>query len=248
MLEAVIVDDEKPARDRIREMLSTNKQLEIIGEAEDGIMAVELIERLQPQLVLLDIQMPRLDGFGVIRALDNPPVIIFTTAYDQYAIKAFEVNAIDYLLKPFSRGRLETSIEKALQRLSEKSAESNNIEGLLKTLTEQKRYMERIAVKADGRIFVIDANQIDTIIAEDGLNFIIIGERRYNTNFTLAEFQKQLNPEIFFRAHRSAIVNLTRIKEIIPWFSGSYKVKLSTGAEVDLSRTQASELKKIIKW
>ena len=108
--------------------------------------------------------------------------------------------------------------------------------------------MERVAIKKDGRIFVMETNKIDSIVAEGGLNFITIGDRRYNTDLTLREFQQRLNPEVFFRAHRSAIINLTRIKEIIPWFAGSYKVKLTTGAEVDLSRTQAAVLKKIIRW
>jgi DNA-binding LytR/AlgR family response regulator len=248
MLKTLIADDEAPARNRLKNLLSQNEAVELVGEAEDGITAVELIEEKRPDLVLLDIQMPRLDGFGVIKMLENPPLVIFITAYDEYAIKAFEVNAIDYLLKPFTKVRLERAIEKAAKEISEKTAFDSRIEGLFKTLTEQKRYLERIAVRSQGRIFVIEVKDIDSLNAESGQVSVISGDKHYLTNYTLNELQDRLNPETFFRAHRSAIVNLTKIKEIIPWFAGSYKIKLTTGSEVDLSRIQATELRKIIKW
>jgi DNA-binding LytR/AlgR family response regulator len=248
MLKTLIVDDEAPARERLRGFLSQNKSVELIGEAEDGVQAVEFIEEKKPALVLLDIQMPRLDGFGVIKALQNPPLIIFITAYDEYAIRAFEVNAIDYLLKPFTKVRLERAIEKAAQEISGKTPFNTRLEGLFKTLTEQKRYLERIAVRSQGRILVIDVDKIDILPAEGGQVSVIVGDKQFLTNYTLNELQEQLDPKVFFRAHRSAIVNLTKIKEIIPWFAGSYKIKLNTGAEVDLSRIQATELRKIIKW
>jgi DNA-binding LytR/AlgR family response regulator len=248
MLKTLIVDDEAPARERLKGFLSQNESVELIGEAEDGVKALELIEDKRPDLVLLDIQMPLLDGFGVIKALDTLPLVIFITAYDEYAIRAFEVNAIDYLLKPFTKVRLERAIEKAAQEISGKTPFNTRLEGLFKTLTEQKRYLERIAVKSQGRILVIDIDKIDTVAAEGGQVSVIIGDKQFLTNYTLNELQEQLDPKVFFRAHRSAIVNLTKIKEIIPWFAGSYKIKLNTGAEVDLSRIQATELRKIIKW
>jgi two-component system LytT family response regulator len=248
VLKILIADDEAPARERLKGFLSQNESVELVGEAEDGIRAVELIEENRPDLVLLDIQMPRLDGFGVIKMLENPPLVIFITAYDEYAIQAFEVNAIDYLLKPFTQVRLERAIEKAAQELSRKTDYNTRLEGLFKTLSDQKRHLERIAVRSQGKILVVDVDKIDTFAAESGQVSVVIGEKRYLSNYTLNELQERLNPETFFRAHRSAIVNLTKVREIIPWFAGSYKIKLTSGAEVDLSRIQATELRKIIRW
>jgi DNA-binding LytR/AlgR family response regulator len=249
MLKTLIVDDEKPARERLKGLLSENESVQLVGEAEDGIRAVELIEEKRPDLVLLDIQMPRLDGFGVIRMLEaDLPQIIFITAYDEYAIQAFEVNALDYLLKPFTKVRLDRAIEKASRELEKKPEINTHLEGLFKTLTEQKHYLERIAVRSQGKILVIDVSDIDTLSAESGQIVIRCGDSHYFTNYTLSELENRLDPRVFFRAHRSAIVNLTKIKEIIPWFAGSYKIKLTSGAEVELSRFQAIELRKIIKW
>jgi DNA-binding LytR/AlgR family response regulator len=245
MLKIIIVDDEAPARERLKNLLSQNAGVELIGEAEDGINALELIEEKKPDLVLLDIQMPRLDGFGVVKILETPPLIIFVTAYDEYAIKAFEVNALDYLLKPFTRARLDRALEKAANELQRKTEFNNNIAGLFKTLGEQKRFLERIAVKNQDKIMVIDIDDIDALIAESGHITILVGDKQYFTNYSLNELQNRLDPHAFFRAHRSALVNLTKIKEIIPWFAGSYKIKLKTGYEVDLSRAQAPELKKV---
>ena len=247
-LRTLIVDDEAPARERLKRLLCNNSFVELIGEAEDGVKAVGLIEEKNPDLVLLDIQMPGLDGFGVIRTLRKPPLIIFVTAYDEYAIRAFEVNAIDYLLKPFTRVRLERAVERAYQELSKRADFSAKLDALFQTLGEQQRYLDRIAVRKGSRIFVINVSEIDWFSAESGLIFIHTKEEKYVTNYTLEELESRLNPDMFFRAHRSAIVNLTKIKEIIPWFAGSHKIRLTTGTEVDLSRSQAKELRKIIKW
>lgn len=247
-LRTLIVDDEAPARERLRRLLGNNNLVELIGEAEDGIKAVELIEEESPDLVLLDIQMPGLDGFGVIRTVRKPPLIIFVTAYDEYAIKAFEANALDYLLKPFTRVRLERAVEKAHQELSKRADFSAKLDALLQTLRVQPRHLDRIAVRKGSKIFVINVSEIDWFGAEGGLILIHAGEEKYVTNYALEELESRLNPDTFFRAHRSAIVNLTKIKEIIPWFAGGHKIRLTTGAEVDLSRNQVKELRKIIKW
>jgi two-component system, LytTR family, response regulator len=180
--------------------------------------------------------------------LKDPPLVIFITAYDEYAIQAFEVNALDYLLKPFTRVRLERAIEKASRELEKKADFNTRLEGLFKTLTGQKHYLERIAVKSQSKILVIEVNDIDTLNAEGGQVSLQIGDKHYSINYTLNELETRLDPEKFFRAHRSAIVNLAKIKEIIPWFAGSYKIKLAGGTEVELSRMQAVELRKIIKW
>jgi two-component system LytT family response regulator len=247
-LRTLIVDDEAPARERLKRFLADNEAVELIGEAEDGKRAVEMIEERNPAIVLLDIQMPELDGFGVIKMLANPPLIIFITAYDQYAIQAFEVNALDYLLKPFTKVRLDRAIEKAGKALSSKDDFTTKIDALFQTLNKQKRYLERVAVRHEGRIFVIPVNDIDWIGAEEGSIYIHTKDGRYLTNYTLDELDSRLSPRTFFRAHRSAILNLNRVKEVIPWFAGNYRVRLSSGVEVDISRNRVKELRQIIDW
>ncbi len=166
----------------------------------------------------------------------------------KYAIKAFEVNALDYLLKPFGKVRLEKAIERAYQEFFKRTDFSAKLDALFQMLKEQPRYLERIAVRKGGRMFVLDVAQIDWIGSEGGLIFIHTKEEKYITNYTLEELETRLNPNMFFRAHRSAIVNLTRIKEIIPWFAGSHRIRLTASVELGLSRGQAKELRKIIKW
>jgi DNA-binding LytR/AlgR family response regulator len=247
-LRTVIVDDEAPARERLLRFLAQNDLVEIVGEADDGLKAVELIEQENPDLVLLDIQMPGLDGFAVIQSLETLPLIIFVTAYDEYAIRAFEVNALDYLLKPFTRDRLDKAIEKAQIELSRRTEFPARINSLFKTLKEQQRYTERIAVRKEGRIFVIDVASIDWIGAEKGPIYIHTKTDKYQSKYTLDELEDRLNPDMFFRTHRSAIVNLTRMKEIVPWFAGTFLVRLNDGTEIELSRNKAKQLKEILQW
>ncbi len=244
----LIVDDEALARERLKRLLADIKGVEIIGQADDGVRAVELIEQEQPDLVLLDIQMPGLDGFGVIQALKEPPPIIFVTAYDEHAIRAFEVNALDYLLKPFSRERLEKAIHRAQQELAEERDLSARFAPLLDGLTAQGRYLTRLAVRERDHIRVLGADEIDWINVEDEQVYVHAGNVVYPVPRTLAELEARLDPAHFFRAHRSALVNLDRVSEIIPWFKGSHKLRLTTGAEVELSRAQARVLRKRLDW
>ena len=254
----LIVDDEPPARERLKRFLSGIKGVELIGEAEGGVQAVEMIEALLPDLVLLDIQMPGLDGFGVIEALAEPPPVIFVTAYDEYAIRAFEVSALDYLLKPFSRERLEKAIRRAQQALAEEHdlgvipAErfATQLAPLLKNLATQGHYLTRLAVRdyENARIRVLDVSEVDWIGVEEEQVMVHVGDRAYLVRRTLAELEARLDPAHFFRAHRSAIVNLDRVQEVIPWFKGSHKLRLTTGAEVELSRAQARALRRLLDW
>jgi two-component system LytT family response regulator len=247
-MRTLIVDDEAPARERLKRLLAYIKGIELVGEAEDGIQAVEAIEREKPDLVLLDIQMPGLDGFGVIEALEDPPPIIFVTAYDEYAIRAFEVNALDYLLKPFSRQRLEKAICRAQEALNEEDSFMARFGPLLENLAAQGRHLTRLAVRDRDRIRVLDANEVDWIGVEDEQVVVHVGDQAYPIRRTLAELEARLDPGTFFRAHRSVIVSLDRVQEIIPWFKGSHKLRLTTGVEVDLSRAQARTLRKILGW
>jgi two-component system LytT family response regulator len=244
----LIVDDEAPARERLKRYLTDLEGVEVIGEAEDGVQAVEMIEAQSPDLVLLDIQMPGLDGFGVVEALEHPPAIVFVTAYDQYAIRAFEVHALDYLLKPYSRNRLVKAIDRARKALAEGEDLSAHLRPLLESLAAEGRYLTRLAVRDRDCIRVLDADEVDWIGIEDEQVMVHLGDQAYPTRRALAELEARLDPKRFFRAHRSAIVNLDRVQEVIPWFKGSHILRLTTGAEVDLSRAQARALRKILDW
>ena len=246
-MRVLVVDDEVPARERLKRMLAEIEAVEII-EATDGSQAVEMIEALSPDLVLLDIQMPGLDGFGVIEALKEPPPIIFVTAYDEYAIRAFEVNAMDYLLKPFSRERLHKAIRRIQEGLAEERDLGAQMGPLLESLVAKGRYLARLAVRDRDCIRVLDVEDVDWIGIKDEQVMVHVGDEVYPIRRTLIELETRLDPACFFRAHRSAIVNLDRVKEVIPWFKGSHKLRLTTGAEVDLSRTQARALRELLGW
>jgi len=247
-MRTLIVDDEAPARERLRRYLATLEGVKVIGEATDGVEAVEMIGAQAPDLVLLDIQMPGLDGFGVVDALEDPPPIIFVTAYDQYAIRAFEVHALDYLLKPFSRERLAKAIQRAQEALAEGQDVSAQLRPLLEGLAAGGRYLTRLAVRDRESILVLDADGIDWIGLDDEQVVVHVGDQAYPIRRTLTELEARLDPKRFFRAHRSAIVNLDRVQEIIPWFKGAHILRLTTGAEVDLSRAQARALRKMLGW
>jgi two-component system LytT family response regulator len=245
-LKTLIVDDEAPARERLRNLLANNESVELIGEAKDGAEAVERIELSSPDLVLLDIQMPVLDGFEVLEALEEQPSIIFVTAYDEYAIRAFEVNALDYLLKPFGQERLDEAIARAHQELATGQESAQKIDSLLQSFREEKRYLHRLAVREAQRFLIVDASDIDWIEAKEGGALLHVGTEEHALHRTLAQLESRLDPALFFRAHRSLIVNLDRVKEIVPWFAGSHKLRLTTGTELDLSRSRAKDLRELL--
>jgi two-component system LytT family response regulator len=247
-IRVLIVDDEVPARERLRRFLKDIEGVEIMGEAQNGLQAVEMIEKGSPDLVFLDIQMPGLDGFGVLEALAQPPPIIFVTAYDEYAIRAFEVNALDYLLKPFSKGRLEEAIRRVKGSEGENRVFAQKLGSLLATLADQEHYLTRLAVWHRSNIRLLDVDEIDWIGIEGKQSVAHVGDTFFPVRRTLSELETMLDPKLFFRAHRAAIVNLDRVSEIIPWFKGSHKLRLSTGAEVELSRARARELKELLDW
>jgi two-component system LytT family response regulator len=247
-MRTLIVDDEAPARERLRRLLAEIEEVELVGEAEDGPQAVEMIEQLSPDLVLLDIQMPGLSGFEVVEALSAPPPVIFVTAYDEYAIRAFDVHALDYLLKPFSRSRLIRAIRRAQETAAGKPDLTRQLRSVLESLSGQGRYLTRLAVRDRDRIRVLDVQEVDWIGVQDEQVVVHAGEQSFAIRRTMAELEAQLDPAGFFRAHRSAIVNLDRVQEIIPWFKGSHKLRLTAGAEVDLSRAQARALREILGW
>ncbi|HEX9639114.1 MAG TPA: response regulator, partial [Acidobacteriota bacterium] len=253
MLRVLIVDDEQPARLGLRKRLEAHHDVEIVGEAADGLSAVEAIEAQHPDLVFLDIQMPQLDGFSVIEALsvDPPPAIVFVTAYDEYALKAFEVQAIDYLLKPVEPERLAESLGRVRQR-RQTSAAAPPLEEMLRKVVNLRRPtpLDKLPVRKRDRIVLLDADDVFWAEAEGGLAMLHTFDDQLYSNYSLRDLEERLPAERFFRVHRSALVNLAKVKEILPWFSGLHKLVLGdkAGTQVTLSRAQARKLREVLKW
>ena len=248
-ISALIVDDEKLARDEMRYLLEQVGDIEVVGEATGGEEAVAKAAELSPDIIFLDIQMPVLDGFGVVRKLvdsGDVPLIIFTTAYDQYAIKAFEINAVDYLLKPVEKDRLEEAVERAKAIMPSRGEYIEKLKKLTDGIHVGRKFLSRIVVKKEGRMDLVDSDRVamlekrgrDVIVHTDDGDFI--------TNYAdLDELEVQLDPAVFLRLGSEGIVNLGKIGEIVPWSGGNYVMTLddSSSTEIKLSRTQAQILK-----
>ncbi len=250
MIRTLVVDDEKLARDRLLSFLRAIDDVEVIGQAKNGVDAVRLIDEAAPDLVFLDVQMPGLDGFGVLKAVGKTPQIVFATAYDEYAIHAFEVHAADYLVKPIARARLEEAVRRVRQRLAGPTP-GTQLQDLLQMLeARQRRYLSQVPVHRGRQILVLPSEQILWFEVEYRLVYAHIDGDRYMTNFTLKELEERLDPEVFFRAHKSRLVNLRHVRAIVPWFGGRFKLVLrdQKGSEVELSRAQARELRARMHW
>ena len=245
-MKVLIVDDEPLARERVRRHLREEPGVEIVGEAGNGREAVAAIEEKTPDLVFLDVQMPEMNGFDVLKALEENkiPAIVFTTAYDKYAIQAFEFHALDYLLKPFSRERFSRAVRHAREQL-ENSRQSGSIDERLVSLLENlkaKKYLERIVVKSSGRVFFIKTEEIDWIEAAGNYLKLHVGRDAHLIRETMQSIEAKLDPEKFFRIHRSTLVQIDRIKELHPLFGGDYAVILRNGTELNLSRNYRERL------
>lgn len=236
-MRVIIIDDELPARKKIRTFLADEPKIEIIGEASNGLEAVKLIEELRPDLIFLDIQMPGLTGFQVLQELDKAimPGVIFTTAYDEYAVKAFEVNALDYLLKPFDEERFQKALERVNKQNSQHN-QYNQLTNLLLELKKQPNYLQRLLIKTAGKIIFIKTDEIDWIEAEEKYVQIHVGKDKYLYRETMNTLEQQLNPENFTRIHRSYIVRIDFIKELVPWSHGDYLLILQDKTELNLGR------------
>jgi len=248
---ALVVDDEKLARDRLVGFLAGLEGVSLAGQAADGVEALRMIEEERPDLVFLDVQMPGMDGFEVLKALRRPlPHVVFATAYDEYAIRAFEVGAIDYLLKPFARARVEEAVSRARARVGAEQVQPD-LAGLLRRLEERRAvYVNQVPVHSGKRILIVPANDVLWFGVEYRLVYAHTEERAFMTNYTLRELEERLDPALFFRAHKSSLVNLRHVKEIVPWFAGRYKLVMrdQAGSEVALSRAQARELRARLRW
>lgn len=245
-IRTLIVDDEPLGRERIRTLLAGDAEIEIIGECPDGRRAITVIEERKPDLVFLDVQMPEVDGFGVLDGIcaERMPVIIFVTAYDRYAVQAFEVHALDYLLKSFDRERFSAAVQRAKEeiRRSREGLLNERLAGLLEDLQMKKDRLTRLVIKSAGRIVFLRVEEIDWVEAADNYVRVHAGKESHLIRETLQSLEKRLDPGKFLRIHRSFVVNLDRIRELQPIFHGDYAVKLADGTELTLSRNYREKL------
>jgi len=248
-IRAIIVDDEALSRERIRTLLRGDPEIEIVGECVDGKQAISTVANTAPDLVFLDVQMPEVDGFGVIEAiagtLAQMPVVIFVTAHDQYAVRAFEVYALDYLLKSFTRKRFQAALNRAKEQLHNPRSGMRNerFAGLLTDLQSRQKHLTRLVVRSGGRIFFLRVDEINWIEAADNYVRIHEGRESHMIRETLQALEGRLDPAKFARIHRSTLVNVDRIRELKPMFHGDYLVTLLDGTELTLSRNYHQNLK-----
>ncbi|MGA7560483.1 MAG: LytTR family DNA-binding domain-containing protein [Terriglobales bacterium] len=257
-LSAIIVDDEQLARDELAYLLKNAGDVNLVAQGKNGLEAVSLIKEHNPDLVFLDVQMPGLDGFGVIKKLLDRkvplPKIVFATAFDQYAVKAFEVNAVDYILKPFDKKRVAQSIERARLKIEAGAGPEEKFETLVRMLESQKPQTAKTAkilIKAAGRLFLTDPKDICYATIEDGVITVATsghaGLEGQSNCRTLEELFENLDPNLFWRAHRSFLVNINHIREVVPWFKSSYQLRMDDKkqTEVPVSRAQTRRLREL---
>jgi two-component system LytT family response regulator len=250
-LTTLIVDDEPLARERLLGLLSAESDIEVLGQCRDGEEAVSAIHERHPDLVLLDVEMPRMDGFEVIDTIgpERMPMVIFVTAYDQHAIKAFQVRALDYLLKPFDRDRFSDALQRARTQIESQTNGDlgKRLLALMKDMKRDTPKTDRLVVKSGGRLFFLRADEIDWIEAAGNYVRLHVGNQSHLLRETMTAIEARLDPERFFRIHRCRIVNVERIQEMQPWLNGEYSVVLRTGARLTLSRGYREKLQDKLK-
>jgi two-component system, LytTR family, response regulator len=249
-IRVLIVDDEPLARERIAAMLKGDSDIEIIGTCANGREALSAIQKQSPDLVFLDIQMPEMDGFEVLQRIppESMPLVIFVTAYDKYALRAFEVFALDYLLKPFDRDRFLKALDRVKSEVHHRSESDfqQQVLALLEDLKIRPQSLNRMAVKSGGRIFFLRADEIDWIEAEGNYVRLHVSKESYLLRETIGALEEQLDRRKFLRIHRSTIVNIDRIQELQPWFHGEFRVILRNGTALMLSRTHREKLQELL--
>lgn len=244
-MKVLIIDDELLAIQIIKEYLSEIPDMEVVGECNNGFDGLKAINEKNPDLIFLDIQMPKLTGFEMLELLDNPPLIIFTTAYEEFALKAFEKNAIDYLLKPFSKNRFLQALEKAQKNFSEKK--ENDYKPLLENINQNKDILNRIAVKESGKIFIIPVDDIYYIESADDYVVISTSNKEYVKHATMKFYESKLPKNYFVRIHRSTIININFIKEIQTYTKDTLSVIMKNDKSLKTSRQGSVELKNVLK-
>ncbi len=252
-LRALIVDDEALARERVRTLLDGRDDIEVVAEASDGMEAIVAVREHRPDLIFLDVQMPEMDGFEVLSALDaaSLPAVIFVTAFDRYAIKAFDVHALDYLLKPFDRERFNEAVDRAVDRLSpahEGVARAELLEILHELRSRQGvTAIRRFVVRDNDRVRFVMADDVEWVEAAGNYVTLHVGAEAYMVRGTMKRIEDALDPERFLRVHRSGIVNLDRVREIQPWFNGDFVILTETGHKITTGETYRSRLQDLLK-
>ena len=250
---AVVADDEQLARDELCFLLGQLDGVEVVGQAANGVEALDEIARRAPDLAFLDVQMPGLTGFEVARRLiesGTGPSVIFVTAFDQRAIEAFEVNAVDYVLKPVDSARLEIALSRARRRRGENEPLAGQLDRLVRMMADQKDRRDQVAVKVNDRFVLVQADDIiHASLVEDSINIVTNQVSGTSNDRTLEELHTRLDPEVFWRVHRSHLVNINKVKEIVPWFSRNYILRMTDGkaTEIPVSRSQTRRLRDYLK-
>jgi two-component system, LytTR family, response regulator LytT len=253
-LSVVIVDDEELAREELSYLLKSIDDVTVVAQGRNGIEAVNLVKELSPDLLFLDVQMPGLDGFGTLKRLIGGdkktvlPQIVFATAFDQYAVKAFEVNAIDYILKPFDKKRVSAAVDKARKKIQGVPADQQRLDTLVKLLESQRPQNSKVLLRSAGRLLLVDQKDLCFASIEDGIISVVATNLEGQSNCrTLEELLEGLDPETFWRAHRSFVVNINRIKEVVPWFKSSYQLRMDDRkqTEIPVSRAQTKRLREL---
>ncbi len=251
MIRALIVDDEPLPRERIRTLLAARSDVDVVGECSDGEEAVVAIVSEQPDLVFLDIQMPELDGFEVISALEGEslPAIVFVTAYDEYAIKAFEVDAIDYLLKPVQPERFEQALSRAISRIQNPSIKDTDreLQAFVSRLRVERGLLKRFVVRSGSRIRFVRVKDVDWIGVTSNYIRLHVNGETHLVRQTLKSVEGQLDPDVFVRVHRSIVINVDRIETVEPYFHGEYVVMMQDGTKLTTSRSYSERLRELLK-
>lgn len=243
----MIIDDEPLARSIIKKYIEDNDNVEVIGECTNGFEGVKKINDQKPDIIFLDIQMPKLTGFEMLELLEHEPQIIFSTAYDQYAIKAFEVNATDYLLKPFGKDRFDEALEKAINKFSTNKNSDRNYQKLVETVNQAKESIDRIVVKTNQKIVIIPTEKINSIEAQDDYVMIHSELGNHLKKQTMKFYEENLNSSTFFRVHRSYIVNIESVKQMELFEKDSYRIIMKDGTSVPVSRSGYGKIKELLK-
>jgi DNA-binding LytR/AlgR family response regulator len=252
-LRALVVDDEQLARDELCFLLTQAGGVEVIGQAANGVEAIEALDRLRPDVVFLDIQMPGLSGFEVARHVVGKALgthVVFVTAFDQYALEAFDVNAIDYVLKPVELQRLELALQRVRRRRETEAPLNEHIEKIVKLVGDRQQRRGQVAVKVGERFLLVQTDEVIYASLNGDTISIVTGQVAGTSNYrTLDELQASLDPDVFWRVHRSHLVNINKIKEIVPWFSRNYilRMKDGKGTEIPVSRSQTKRLRDYLK-
>jgi two-component system, LytTR family, response regulator LytT len=253
-INTIIVDDERPARDELAFLLKAFPEISVVAQGKNGLEALSLIKEHEPDLVFLDVEMPGLDGLGVAKKLvergSRLPQVVFATAYDHYAVRAFEVNAVDYVLKPFDKSRIAKAVQRVKRMVEERASQVERLETLVGQLGVSAPRPAKLLVKSQSRMLLIDAEDMIYASIQDGAITVFARTAEGVSNYrTVEELMEALDPGVFWRPHRSYLVNINHIKEVVPWFKSSYMLKMDDkrASEIPVSRAQTKRLRELLK-